>query len=120
MMGGLAAWFAGFPDRAGVLSAEAIGLGRTLGDPFSYAMALSFGSSVAMMRREPEIVEERCTATQRLLDDHQLGLGHFGSTAKIVRGWAAAVTGDLIKVANWPRRASLKYDAVASLVFRFS
>ena len=93
MMGGLAAWFAGFPDRAGVLSAEAIGLGRTLGDPFSYAMALSFGSSVAMMRREPEIVEERCTAMQHLLDDHQLGLGHFGSTAKIVRGWAAAVTG---------------------------
>jgi class 3 adenylate cyclase len=93
MMGGLAAWFAGFPDRAGVLSAEAIGLGRTLGDPFSYAMALSFGSSVAMMRREPEIVEERCTAMQRLLDDHQLGLGHFGSTAKIVQGWAAAVTG---------------------------
>jgi hypothetical protein len=45
------------------------------------------------MRREPEIVEERCTAMQRLLDDHQLGLGHFGSTAKIVRGWAAAVTG---------------------------
>ena len=31
MIGGLAAWFAGFPDRAGVLSAEAIGLGRTLG-----------------------------------------------------------------------------------------
>ena len=93
MMGGLAAWFAGFPDRAGVLSAEAIGLGRTLGDPFSYAMALSFGSSVAMMRREPEIVEERCAAMQRLLDDHQLGLGHFGSTAKILRGWAAAVTG---------------------------
>ena len=93
MIGGLAAWFAGFPDRAGVLSAEAIGLGRTLGDPFSCAMALSLGSSVAMMRREPEIVEERCTAMQRLLDDHQLGLGHFGSTAKILRGWAAAVTG---------------------------
>ena len=93
MVGGLAAWFAGFPDRAGVLSAEAIGLGRTLGDPFSYAMALSFGSSVALMRREPEIVEERCAAMQRLLDDHQLGLGHFGSTAKILRGWAAAVTG---------------------------
>src|SRR5580704_6743778 len=92
-IGGLAAWFAGFPDRAGVLSAEAIGLGRTLGDPFSCAMALSFGSSVAMMRREPEIVEERCTAMQRLLDDHQLGLGHIGSTAKILRGWAAAVTG---------------------------
>jgi class 3 adenylate cyclase/tetratricopeptide (TPR) repeat protein len=93
MVGGLAAWFAGFSDRAGVLSAEAIGLGRTLGDPFSYAMALSFGSSVALMRREPEIVEERCAAMQRLLDDHQLGLGHFGSTAKILRGWAAAVTG---------------------------
>ena len=92
-IGGLAAWFAGFPDRAGVLSAEAIGLGRTLGDPFSCAMALSFGSTVAMMRREPEIVEERCTAMQRLLDDHQLGLGHIGSTAKILRGWAAAVTG---------------------------
>ena len=93
MVGGLAAWFAGFPDRAGVLSAEAIGLGRTLGDPFSYALALSFGSSVAMMRREPEIVEERCAAMQRLLGDHQLGLGHFGSIAKINRGWAAAVTG---------------------------
>ena len=93
MVGGLAAWFAGFPDRAGVLSAEAIGLGRTLGDPFSYAMALSFGSSVALMRREPEIVEERCAAMQRLLDDHQLGLGHFGSIVKINRGWAAAVTG---------------------------
>jgi hypothetical protein len=74
-IGGFAAWFAGFPDRAGVLNAEGIGLGRTLGDPFSYTMALSFGSSVAMMRREPEIVEERCTAMQRLLDDHQLGLG---------------------------------------------
>jgi tetratricopeptide (TPR) repeat protein len=83
----------GFPDRAGVLSAEAIGLGRTLGDPFSYAMALSFGCSVAMMRREPEIIEERCKALQHLLDEHQLGLGHFGSTAKILRGWAAAVTG---------------------------
>ena len=93
MIGGLAAWFAGFPDRAGVLSAEAIGLGRTLGDLFGYAMALSFGSSVAMMRREPEIVEERCAALQRLLDEHQLGLGHIGSTAKILRGWAAAVTG---------------------------
>jgi tetratricopeptide (TPR) repeat protein len=93
MLGSLAAWFAGFPDRAGVLSAEAIGLGRTLGDPFSYALALSFGSSVALMRREPEIVEERCAAMQRLLDNHQIGLGHFGSTAKILRGWAAAVTG---------------------------
>ena len=93
MFGGLAAWFAGFPDRAGVLSAEAIGLGRTLGDPFSCALALSVGSSVALMRREPEIVGERCAAMQRLLDDHQLGLGHFGSTAKILRGWAAAVTG---------------------------
>jgi len=93
MLGSLAAWFAGFPDRAGVLSAEAIGLGRTLGDPFSYALALSFGSSVALMRREPEIVEERCAAMQRLLDNHQMGLGHFGSTAKILRGWAAAVTG---------------------------
>ena len=93
MIGGLAAWSAGFPDRAGVLSAEAIGLGRTLGDPFSCAMALSFGSSVAMMRREPEIVEERCTALQRLLDEYQLGLGYFGSTAKILRGWAAGVTG---------------------------
>jgi hypothetical protein len=29
-IGGLAPWFAGFPDRTGVLSAEAIGLGRTL------------------------------------------------------------------------------------------
>jgi hypothetical protein len=93
MMGGMAAWFAGFPDRAAAMSAKAIELGRILSDPFSWAMALSFGATVAAMRREPAVVTERGAALQRLLDSHQLTLGHFGSTGKILTGWAIAVDG---------------------------
>jgi len=93
MMGGFAAWFLGYPDRAGRMSAEAIVLGSTLGDPFSWAMALSIGASVAKMRREPHLVEERCGNLQLLLDQHQLGLGHFRSTAKMLQGWAVAAGG---------------------------
>ncbi|HUK06663.1 MAG TPA: adenylate/guanylate cyclase domain-containing protein [Stellaceae bacterium] len=91
MIGGMAAWFLGFPERSGALSAAAIELGQRLSDPFSSATALSFG--VAMMRREPELVKERVAALERLLDTHALALGHYRSTAKMLRGWAATVNG---------------------------
>jgi tetratricopeptide (TPR) repeat protein len=93
MVGGLAAWFSGLPTRAAEMSANAIELGRTLGEPFSWAMALSFGASVAALRREPAVVIARSAALQNLLTSHQLALGHFGSTAKILTGWAIATEG---------------------------
>jgi tetratricopeptide (TPR) repeat protein len=92
-VGGMAAWFAGFATRADAMSANAIELGRTLGDPFSWAMALSFGSTVAALRREPAIVIARSAALRELLARHQLALGHFGSTAKVLTGWAIATEG---------------------------
>jgi predicted ATPase len=92
MMGGMAAWFSGFATRAAAMSANAIELGRTLGDPFSWAMALSFGATVAALRREPAIVIARSAALRELLARHELALGHFGSTAKILTGWAIATS----------------------------
>jgi class 3 adenylate cyclase/tetratricopeptide (TPR) repeat protein len=93
MMGGMAAWFSGLPAYAAELSAAAIELGRMLGEPFSWAMALSFGATVAALRREPAVVIARSAALQGLLARHQLALGHFGSTAKVLTGWAIATEG---------------------------
>jgi tetratricopeptide (TPR) repeat protein len=93
MMGGMAAWFSGLPAYAAEMSAAAIELGRMLGEPFSWAMALSFGGTVAALRREPAVVIARSAALQVLLARHQLALGHFGSTAKVLTGWAIATEG---------------------------
>jgi class 3 adenylate cyclase/tetratricopeptide (TPR) repeat protein len=93
MMGGMAAWFSGLPAYAAEMSAAAIELGRMLGEPFSWAMALSFGGTVAALRREPAVVIARSAALQGLLARHQLALGHFGSTAKVLTGWAIATEG---------------------------
>ena len=93
MMGGMAAWFSGLPAYAAEMSAAAIELGRMLGEPFSWAMALSFGATVAALRREPAVVIARSAALQGLLARHQLALGHFGSTAKVLTGWAIATEG---------------------------
>ena len=93
MMGGMAAWFSGLPAYAAEMSAAAIELGRMLGEPFSWAMALSFGATVAALRREPAVVIARSAALQGLLARHQLALGHMASTAKVLTGWAIATEG---------------------------
>ena len=57
---------------------------------------------------------------QHVLDDHQLGLGHFGSTAKFLRGWRLLVRGDLIRSCELAKEGLAKTRRSGFARFRFS
>ena len=59
-------WIHGYSDRALKCNDEAIALARELSHPYSLAAALSFGSMVHQLRREPQATEELAKAAVNL------------------------------------------------------
>jgi predicted ATPase len=82
-------WFLGFPDQAMRRSHEAVERARELRQPFSEAAALLFRVYLRQVRREVEETLAVARETVRLAESYPFWL----AAARIVEGWAVAMTG---------------------------
>jgi predicted ATPase len=83
-------WTLGFPDGALQRSREAIARARHLAHAYSLSYALTFGATLHVFRREPQIALEHADEALGLADEHDFPFWQaMGST---MRGWALAVS----------------------------
>jgi tetratricopeptide (TPR) repeat protein len=83
---GLLSWLLGYPDRALMMSNEAVSLGRQLEHPMGLAVALSNGAMVCQLRREREGTAKHAEA--------MFGLFPGVQDAVVLHGWADAAVGE--------------------------
>jgi class 3 adenylate cyclase/predicted ATPase len=114
--GAAALWHLGYPDRALTRSEEALSLARTLGHPFSLALALLFTAWVRNLRREWQLAEERANALIALSTEH--GFAYMLSYGTMHRGWAEAEQGRVDEGIAQVRHGLAARSALASEVFR--
>jgi class 3 adenylate cyclase/tetratricopeptide (TPR) repeat protein len=84
----LALWQLGYPDRALRSSQEGIAAGRTCGDAFSLALALSFASMLHQSRREPAVVRVLADEVLTLATAQEFPL--WRELGRVFLGWADA------------------------------
>ncbi len=80
----------GHPGRGLAASQEGVVLARRLEHPASLAVALVFAALTHFVRREPVLAQARADEAIALAEE--LGFLNYGGIARVVRGWARAVT----------------------------
>ena len=88
----MALWFAGFPDQALRLCAEARRYADATRQPFSEAMAQTISLRVHQLRGETSIVAAQANAAIALCEEYEFV--HYVAMALILRGWARAQQGE--------------------------
>jgi len=76
--GAMALWLLGHPDQAARRSAEAVALGRELGQPSTLALALHFDAMVRQYRREGAAAAESAVAATALSAEHGFSFWRAG------------------------------------------
>jgi predicted ATPase len=89
--GAVALWLLGYPDQARARSGEAIALGRELGHPTTYALALYFDTMLHQYCHEAAAVQHGAEATSLIGAEH--GLALWQANGMIMGGWARAEVG---------------------------
>jgi predicted ATPase len=87
----VALWLLGYPDQARARSREAITLGRELGHPTTYALALYFDTMLHQYCHEAPAVQHGAEATTLIGTEH--GLSLWLANGMIMGGWALAEQG---------------------------
>ena len=85
-------WFLGYPDKALVVSHEALNLAREIEHPFSEAYSLGSIARVLGFRREPKACLEWATQQSILAEQHAFKVWHIH--ALFWQGWARAQLGE--------------------------
>jgi predicted ATPase len=91
----MALWFAGFPDQALRLCAEARRYADATRYPFSEAMAQTISLRVHQLRGETSLVASQANAAIALCEEYDFV--HYRAMAMILRGWATARQGEFEK-----------------------
>ncbi|MDJ0958984.1 MAG: adenylate/guanylate cyclase domain-containing protein [Arenicellales bacterium] len=78
----------GYPDQARDLAEDGVVLATQLNHSFSLALALSFSSTVYLLRREPHRIQSQCEKLNQLCAEH--GFPHFSPMVSMLRGWSLA------------------------------
>jgi predicted ATPase len=86
--GAVALWLLGHPDQAARRSAEAVALGRELGQPSTLALALHFDAMVRQYRREGAAAGASAEAAAAVAAEH--GFSFWRAGGQVLRGWAQA------------------------------
>lgn len=111
----MALWFAGFPDQALRLCAEARRYADATRHPFSEAMAQTISLRVHQLRGESSLVAGQADAAIALCEEYEFV--HYRAMAMILRGWAAAQKGDFEKGIAEIREGLEKERAMGALLF---
>jgi class 3 adenylate cyclase/predicted ATPase len=101
-------WKLGYPDQAAHLEEELNKHARRLAHPNSLAQALTAGSSVYMLRREPDRLLERVREGVRIAEAH--GYPVWIDHADFWIGWALAEKGSVEEGIVHLRRALVAYQ----------
>jgi DNA-binding winged helix-turn-helix (wHTH) protein/tetratricopeptide (TPR) repeat protein len=104
---GLALAFAGRPRQSRAMADSAIVAARSLGDPFSLALALFFAAASAQVRGELARAGTHAEASRQLAFENDLAMPKAWSTG--VLGWCKVKTGDV------EQGLTLLGDAIAAL-----
>ena len=114
--GAMALWLLGHPDQAARRSAEAVALGRELGQPSTLALALHFDAMVRQYRREGAAAAESAGAATALAAAH--GFSFWRAGGQVLRGWALAEQGALADGIAWMRQGIADWVATGSETYR--
>jgi DNA-binding winged helix-turn-helix (wHTH) protein/predicted ATPase len=87
----LTLWVLGYPDQGRARMQEALPLAQELGDPNTYAGALSFAAWLHHFRRERRATQAQAEAVQALCQEH--GFPFWLAWGTILRGWAVDAPG---------------------------
>ncbi len=83
-------WLLGYPEKALVISSEALVLAEQIGHPFSLEMALMYNAMLHLDRGEPELALQRLEAAEALASEQRLG---FMLEPRLLRGAALTAQG---------------------------
>ena len=111
----MALWFAGFPDQALRLCAEARRYADATRQPFSEAMAQTISLRVHQLRGETSIVAAQANAAIALCEEYEFV--HYVAMALILRGWARAQQGEFEKGIAEIREGLEKERTMGALLF---
>lgn len=81
-------WHLGYLDQSLQKSYAATALAKTLGHPFSLALAMAYAAMLFQFSRDSRLVQEWAGETIDFCTEH--GVGYYGSWATILHGWALA------------------------------
>jgi predicted ATPase len=114
--GAVALWLLGHPDQAAQKSAEAVALGRELGQPSTLALALHFDAMVRQYRREAVAAAESAAAATALAAEHSYSFWRAGG--QVLCGWALAEQGALADGIAQMRQGIADWVATGSETYR--
>jgi predicted ATPase len=114
--GAVALWLLGHPGQATRRSAEAVALGRQLGQPSTLALALHFDAMVRQYRREGAAAAESAVAATALSAEH--GFSFWRAGGQVLRGWALADQGALADGIAQMRQGIAAWVATGSETYR--
>ncbi|HXW00943.1 MAG TPA: hypothetical protein VEC93_21200, partial [Anaerolineae bacterium] len=84
-------WHLGYLDQSLHKSYAAVTLAKTLGHPFSQALAMAYAAMLFQFSRNSKLVQEWAAATIDFCAEH--GVGYYDNWATILHGWALAEQG---------------------------
>jgi adenylate cyclase len=86
-------WALGYPDQAAEEAENVLVLARELAHPFTLVFALHATAVARQFRREASIVQRQAETVIRITQEH--GFPLYLSLARVQRGWALAVQGQV-------------------------
>ncbi len=88
-------WHLGYLDQSLQRSHAAVALAKTLGHPFSQALAMAYAAMLFQFNRNSKLVQEWAGTTINFCAEH--GVGYYDNWATILHGWALAEQGALVE-----------------------
>lgn len=85
-------WLLGYPDRAVARADRAVAIAAEIDHPYSLAYALYHSGFLHLWRREPDLVNERAIATQRVAEANDLSI--WWALSRCLLGAATSALGN--------------------------
>ena len=108
--GAWALWFLGYPDQATKRIELAASMARTLGHPFTFALALLFAAQLHSYRRESEPTRELAAEVMRISTKESFPM--LLAQATIIQGWALAEQGRAAEAIAQIRQGMADWKAI--------
>lgn len=107
-------WHLGYLDQSLQRGRAAVALAKSLGHPFSCALAMAYASMLFQLRRNSRLVEEWAGATIEFCA--QQGIGYYDNWAAILHGWALAERGEHVEGIGQIQKGLVDFRAADSEV----
>jgi len=105
-------WLVGHPDQARRTAEDSVVLARTIGHPFTLALALCFDAWLHQFLRDTAMVRVRAREARVLAE--QQGFPFWVGWAEALHGWGVALEGDPVGGVGEIRRGLVDWQATGS------